>query len=498
MTFFPITTLHPLQFPAFLQHFSAVSAKALIFSAQPNGGLPSQRGGIRMEFIRANQLDIMLFMSGICGILFVLTVMTKNLSPGRKRILSSLEASSVLLLISDRFAYLYRGNPSPQGFWMVRISNFLVFMLTLVIAHTVTLYLENLFTTEGKMDAPPKRLKACRGLFLVGATLIVVSQFTGIYYTFDEQNVYHRASGHFVCYVIPLLIIMLQLSAMIEFHKALRPMVVYPLIAVTTVPVVASIIQAYVYGISLTNMAMVGMGIIAFVLALIDLNDAVDQARTRELELLKKEERIERTRFEQTAKALASAIDAKDKYTHGHSNRVAEYSRKIAKIAGKTEKECEQIYFAGLLHDVGKIGVPDRIITKEGKLTDEEYEQIKLHPVYGHQILSIIQQSPFLSIGARHHHERYDGRGYPDGLSGKDIPEIARIIAVADAYDAMTSSRSYRAPLPQRKVREELAAGMGTQFDPEFAVIMLRLIDQDTSYQMQEHREERSAAVSNP
>lgn len=147
------------------------------------------------------------------------------------------------------------------------------------------------------------------------------------------------------------------------------------------------------------------------------------------------------------------------------------------------------VYFAGLLHDVGKIGVPDAIITKEGKLTDEEFAQIKMHPVYGNQILSRIQRSPYLSIGAHHHHERYDGKGYPDGLKGEDIPEIARIIGVADAYDAMTSKRSYRDPIPQDKVREEIVKGMGTQFDPEFAKIMLHMIDLDTEYRMQEHSE---------
>ena len=165
--------------------------------------------------------------------------------------------------------------------------------------------------------------------------------------------------------------------------------------------------------------------------------------------------------FEETALVLANTIDAKDKYTHGHSTRVAEYSRKIAKLAGMSEEECEEVYYAGLLHDVGKIGVPEQVITKEGKLTAEEYEQIKMHSKIGADILNDITESPFLSIGAHYHHERYDGTGYPDHLVGTDIPNIARIIAVADAYDAMTSKRSYRKTIPQQKVREELVAGAG-------------------------------------
>ena len=129
------------------------------------------------------------------------------------------------------------------------------------------------------------------------------------------------------------------------------------------------------------------------------------------------------------------------------------------------------------MHDVGKIGVPDDIINKPGRLSDEEFAQIKLHPVFGNQILSSIKQSPYLSIGAHYHHERYDGKGYPEGLAGDDIPRIARIIAVADAYDAMTSTRSYRGALDRIRVRDEIEAGIGKQFDAEYATIMLHLID---------------------
>ena len=206
----------------------------------------------------------------------------------------------------------------------------------------------------------------------------------------------------------------------------------------------------------------------------------------RRMKLLEKKQQAAREQFEQTAEALASAIDAKDKYTNGHSRRVAEYSEKIARQAGKSEEECEQVYFSALLHDVGKIGVPLEILAKKGRLTDEEFERIKQHPVVGGQILSSIHNSPWLSIGARYHHERYNGKGYPEGLKGEDIPEIARIIAVADAYDAMTSNRSYRNAIPQHIVREEMVKGIDTQFDPEFAKIMIHMIDLDSEYRMRE------------
>ena len=226
----------------------------------------------------------------------------------------------------------------------------------------------------------------------------------------------------------------------------------------------------------------------AFLVTLVVIG-AYSYAHTRKADELDESERRRKEQqllFEQTAEALAGAIDAKDKYTNGHSHRVAEYSRRIAKEAGRPEEECEKVYFAALLHDVGKIGVPIEILSKKGRLTDEEFEQIKRHPVVGGQILSSIKQSPWLSLGARYHHERYNGRGYPEGLKGEAIPEIARIIAVADAYDAMTSNRSYRSAIPQHIVREELVKGTGTQFDPEFDKIMIHMIDLDTEYRMQE------------
>lgn len=210
------------------------------------------------------------------------------------------------------------------------------------------------------------------------------------------------------------------------------------------------------------------------------------QKKLEEVEIYEGHAREMKELFIQTAEALASAIDAKDKYTHGHSQRVATYAKKIAEEAGMSETECEKIYFAGLLHDVGKIGVPDTIICKAGKLTNEEYDEIKKHPVHGKEILEKISRLPYLSTGANYHHERYDGRGYPSGLKGENIPQMARIIAVADAYDAMTSKRSYRNPIPQQTVREEIVKGMETQFDPEFGKIMVHLIDKDIEFRMQE------------
>lgn len=185
-------------------------------------------------------------------------------------------------------------------------------------------------------------------------------------------------------------------------------------------------------------------------------------------------------------KTLAGTIDAKDTYTKGHSSRVADYSKEIAKRSGYSESRQNDIYMMALLHDIGKIGIPDAVINKPGRLTDEEFELIKKHPVIGARILENISEKAELATGARSHHEKYNGKGYPDGLRGEDIPETARIIAVADAYDAMTSFRSYRDPMTQSSVREEIVEGSGVQFDPRFAEIMVGMIDEDKDYRLRE------------
>ena len=186
--------------------------------------------------------------------------------------------------------------------------------------------------------------------------------------------------------------------------------------------------------------------------------------------------------FLQVVSSLAAAIDTKDEYTKGHSSRVAEYARMIAKRSGFSDARQDEIYMLGLLHDVGKIGIPNGLLNKPGTLTDDEFAQIRKHSAMGASILKNIENDPKFEQCAMYHHERYDGTGYPTGIKGTEIPEEARIIAVADAYDAMSSDRSYRSHLTQDEIKNELELGMGTQFDPKFAGIMLAIVEEDKEY----------------
>ena len=174
--------------------------------------------------------------------------------------------------------------------------------------------------------------------------------------------------------------------------------------------------------------------------------------------------------FYKTIKSISATLDAKDAYTHGHSMRVTLYSLMLAKTLYPDDEEfLQNIEIAGLLHDVGKISIPQRIICKPGKLTDEEFQIMKSHPVCSEKLVDNIKQLGQIGTWVKAHHERWDGRGYPDGLKGEEIPLSARIVAIADTYDSMTSTRSYRKALEHEVAIEEIKKCSGTQFDPELA-----------------------------
>ena len=211
--------------------------------------------------------------------------------------------------------------------------------------------------------------------------------------------------------------------------------------------------------------------------------DLADEVKRKTEEVLRQQEELHRMNRE-IVMAFSNAVNAKDNYTNGHSQRVAAYAREIARRYGYDEARQEMVYMVGLMHDVGKIGIPDEIIHKTSRLSDQEYHVIRQHPSIGAKILDEIVDFPEISYGAHWHHERYDGKGYPDGLSGENIPEIAQIISVADAYDAMTSTRTYHSVMEQQHAREEIQRGRGMQFSPRFADIMLEMIDEDIDYTM--------------
>ena len=177
-----------------------------------------------------------------------------------------------------------------------------------------------------------------------------------------------------------------------------------------------------------------------------------------------------------TIYALAATVDAKDHYTYGHSKKVSKYATDLAKALGLPDERVSAIHAAALLHDIGKIGVSDEILKKVGPLNDEEWKPIYAHPTMGVSILKHVENLKDCLAAVQYHHEHYDGRGYPSGLKGSNIPLDARILAVADAFDAMTSSRPYRNQMTDEQAIEEIARCSGTQFDPEIARVFIELM----------------------
>ena len=216
----------------------------------------------------------MFSLSSICGILSFFALITGSLSRRRKAALMLIEISAMLMLIFDRYAYIYRGDVSELGWWMVRISNFAVFALTLFIICAFNLYLEDLLTHEGGLSHPPKRLKAVYVMTGIGESFVVANLYTGFYYTFDATNHYSRASGAVVSFIIPIAALLIQLSVIIKYGKRLSRIVRISLFLFTLVPFAFSILQFYIYGLSLTTISIVGMAILLYIFVMLDLNAA--------------------------------------------------------------------------------------------------------------------------------------------------------------------------------------------------------------------------------
>jgi hypothetical protein len=437
-----------------------------------------------IAFLKSYQTDIMLGLASICLIIALFTALTRTLPLRRKLILLTMEICSATWLFADRVAYIYHGVSGEAGYYAVRISNFLVFLMTVVVLECVNLYMEDVLVSEGGLKRAPVPLLICDYFACVAAVLVIVSQFTGLYYTFDETNTYHRSGLYFISFLFPYSILILMFVMMIVHRKRLKGKVAFSLYLFVVGCISSSLVQLVIYGISWMDMMAVIMVIVVYLFAFLDLNERVEAANRIAINHLRSEQESMKRLFSQTAGVLAVAIDAKDPRTRGSSARVASYAKEIARVAGYDEKDCDEIYYTALLHDVGKISLSDAIVSDENDLTEEESVVFKKHADMGVELLSGITEYPFLKEGARSHHERYDGQGYPEGLKGEEIPVAARIVAVADFYDSMTSRRIFNEPLPQRTVREEILKGAGTEFDPDFVKAVVELIDADTEYQM--------------
>ena len=421
--------------------------------------------------------QLMYTLIGICSILIVFSIITNSMSKLKRYVLCLMSFFAIILMIGYHLAYIYNGIPGQSACIITRASKFMVYILFPAIIYSYNQYLRDLIINDGKVENVSNKLRIVEFIVYIEILVVIISQFTGIYYYYNGNNFYYRGKFYFVSYIFPLIALLTQLHIIVDYVKIAKKHFV--LIIFTAMPMIGAILQFFVHGVSITSIFVVSMIILLYCYSILDTNRLVEEAHKKEVEFLLQREKDVKTMVSQTTSALVEAIDAKDKYTNGHSKRVAELSVLIAKKSGKDEAELDDIYLTALLHDIGKIGIPNAIINKEGKLTDEEFSIIKTHPLIGREILSKISISPNLIIGASYHHERYDGKGYPYGLKGEEIPEIARIIAVADSFDAMASKRSYRDVLAKDIIINEIKKGLGNQFDPKYGEIMISILEKN-------------------
>lgn len=312
----------------------------------------------------------------------------------------------------------------------------------------------------------------------------------GFLFTFKDGH-YERGPMNFLFILIPLIFFAECCHTFVLIRKRVSKLVFFVLLTLLVMSVVGPILQFTLFHKTLLSnfFSLFSMILCLFALVspdyaeltkkqaeLVELQQHLEEKAAAESEKIHRSDKKKEALSEQIINALAETIDAGDPNRVKHSENVAEMSRQIAYKMALPKNEAQNIYYTAILHDIGIIGVPEEVASKQGKLDPEEYEQMKKHSEIGERILSTITEMPDMAKSVRSHHERYDGSGYPDGLSGKDIPLAARIIAVADAYDAMVHERSYKNKLTASEAKQELSKHSGKQFDPEVVAAALEII----------------------
>ena len=435
------------------------------------------------ELIRTHQLNVMLVLSGVAISVALLMFFTRFLPARRKAILIFLELEATFLLIFDREAYKFAGGTDELAYVMVRLSNFMVFFLTAGIVLGFNLFLTQWLLEKKAMEKIPGRLRIVSHAAVLQMILVIIAHFAGWFYYIDRDNLYHRGPLFLLSYIVPVLGPVIQYSVVLQYRKYFSRLIFTAMSMYIFLPLTMGIVQVFTYGLSLVNSAMVIASIGMYIFTYLDINDEVERVHRLELDDLKAARRSGRILFDQMAKALVAVTEKKDASVRGHAGRVAGYARELAQRCGYDKEGCDRAYYAGLLHDVGFLAMPEGASAK-GK-SGKETEQSGERAVRGGEILAGIAEYPWLAEAVRSSQEHYDGSGSPDGLKGEEIPELARIIALADACDNMRTAKKGRGAIPITVVREELLKGVGSLYDPKLSELMMMLIDADTEEEEQ-------------
>ena len=368
--------------------------------------------------------------------------------------------------------------------WMNVLLNTAYFIATGFLFYTLHLFLIS-FGLKKKLGS--SLLIFSKTILIMFLLLLSANIPFGFLFTFKDGN-YERGPLNFLFIVIPLIFFAECCGTFIMIRKRVSKLIFFVLFTLLFMSVLGPILQFTAFpNVLLSNFfSLFSLVLCLFALVspdyseltkkraeLVELQQHLQEKAARESEKIHRSDKKKEILFGQIIDALAQTIDAGDPNRVKHSENVAELSRQIAYRMLLLKSEVQNVYYTAILHDIGIIGVPEEVAGKHGKLTDQEFEVIKKHCEIGERILSRITEMPDMAKSVRSHHERYDGTGYPDGLAGNDIPLTARIIAVADAYDAMIHERSYKEKMSLSEAKQELKRQAGKQFDPEVVVTAL-------------------------
>ena len=361
--------------------------------------------------------------------------------------------------------------------WLNIAINTLYFAASSLTFYTLHLFFIS-FGIKKKIGVP--LLVFSRIVLISFLALLVANIPSGIFFYF-KNGAYQHGKLHYLCLVMPIVFWIECSGTFLLLKKRVSGQIMAVLLTLLFMSVAGPALQ-YLYfpKVLLTNFfSLISFNLGLFVLVspdyseltvkrkeLNELQKNLEERAAIESEKIQKRDKQKELLAGQIIDALAETIDVADANRSNHSENVAESSRKIANKMGLSKNEVQKVYYSAILHDIGIIGIPEEITGKQGNFTEEDFEQMKKHSEIGERILSKITEMPEIAANARSHHERFDGKGYPDGLAGAEIPLAARIIAVADAYDAMTHKRSYKKPLSAQEAKAELLAKAGSQFDP--------------------------------
>ena len=377
--------------------------------------------------------------------------------------------------------------PKTFPVWLDVALNTLYFAATAYLFYTLHLFFLS-FGIKKKVGMP--LLLTSRGVLVLFLSMLFVNAPTGIFFSVKD-GAYLPGGLYYLCLAFPIAYMFACSVTFVIIKKRVTKQVFRVLLALLLLTALGPILQFLFFPTTLLThfFSLFSLILCLFVLVspdyaeltkkraeLFELQKNLESKAAQESDKVYKRSKQKEILFEQIIDALAETIDAGDSKRSGHSENVAETSRLIAYKMLLPKNEVQKIYYAAILHDIGIIGVPESVTGKNGKFTQEDFEQMKKHCEIGERILSTISEMPEISKIARSHHERYDGKGYPDGLEGKQIPLAARIIAVADAYDAMIHERSYKNIMTKAEAREELEKCSGLQFDPLVVAAALEVL----------------------